>query len=205
MKRISQDPYAAQVQDPMMGIGGVPGQLPAMNPMDPMAQMGAYPTAAPGTGEPPEEPKKYVGLSNPEDILKDYGLEEKFKDGTENETMAKEIWEMYGGDPEMKSDSIPGEWPEEEPKNMSQQVIDQKFEETEKSRYKRLADGTTIEDVFSGGDGDILRYISWYASSTGLTKPEGGAGGGGGLGGGGGGLLADSRSSWYKIAQKLNG
>ena len=187
MKKVSQlSPLAppdmgAGLLDPMGG-GGMPMGDPMGAPMG--GQMGQM-----GTMQASSEPKKkYEGFKNPEDIFEDYGLPKALADQKSFDEMVEDIWDLYGGN-DVGTDADPdktGEWPEEQPEGMDEKEVEVHYHNTEKQRWRRLLEDTTIMDIFPKGQDEIKRLISGYATSLGLTKKQQAA--------------ASKKPSWYKLA-----
>jgi hypothetical protein len=149
----------APANDPLAGLGALP-ELGA----DPNAPVSPpMPTAAPTTPE-----KKYKGLSSPEDVFNDFNLSEALAEQYADEDLSMKIWQLYGGD-SLGLNAIPGkagEWPKTTQDNVSPEFVDGQFNATEEDsqRYKRLAEGYTIKDIFPS-ESEIARLISYTIST----------------------------------------
>jgi hypothetical protein len=152
-------------QDPLAGMmdsmGGDPSGLGATPPMD---------VNAPSVPEAPPQPpvQVYKGLSSPEDIMTDFNIQEKLKDQYSDEDLAHQIWQLYGGD-SIGLNALPGktgEWPKEEPSVSDEKLTENqhKITESPENRYKRLAQGFNIKDIFQD-EADIQRLITYTVST----------------------------------------
>ncbi len=174
----------APENDPLAGLSAMPelggGGTDALN-----APSGA------SQGAPPAQPKEkvYKGLSSPEDIMSDFQLSEALQEQYADADLASKIWQLYGGD-SLGLNALPnkvGEWPiDDSGKNNDPKFTEIRFNDTEDdiNRYKRLAQGYTIKDIFNN-EAEIQRLITYTISTIqkGAKQPQA------------------NTVSWYKHAQ----
>ena len=177
--------------DPLAGLGGMggPGGIPpALNaaPGGAPATPPTTPPTPPGGAGAPQQEGAFKGLTSPEDVMNDFNIQEALTEQFDTEQLANQIWKLYGGD-SVGIDSLPGKigtWPEFPDESVKQDEIDKRHKDTQdpESRYKRLAKGYTIKDIFNN-EGEIKRLIT-YTVETMQKKPK-----------------SFTRASWYKFAR----
>lgn len=180
---VPTDPFSG-LGGGMTGMPGMPGDI-AMPP----------PNQAGGEMEENKEPEIiYTALKSPEDIFKDYQLEQKIDSELEAERITNEIWTEYGG-ARIGEGADPGKVGERPAEGFPKEQQEQEYKNTEGAKWKRLLKGTNIATIFSGTK-ELNEYVINYIKSNMNKKEEGAEGGGASPF-----PLASNRYSWYRYAR----
>lgn len=164
---------------------------PAMEPTLPMAPMPTMPTSAPGGGSDPEREEIGSPLDSLAKVLYDIDIETFIKNniGENAETIAKMVWQKYGGDDKGLS-ALPGYVGKRvDKKAVPPEVEKQEEAATENKRWERLPMGKNIAQVINSDQPEealknLTDSITGIVVNMATAKPEQeGAGGGAEAGG----------------------
>jgi len=159
--------------------------------------MGAPLGDAPGGAPPPERPQISGPLASVGEILYDFNAEEYIvlHPNKDEESIAQDIWEAYGGNPDGSVDkNKTGERKEKDAQNPPE-VAQKEREETEEKKWERLPVGKIISDITAFEELIGLIKSLTYGTIKKYKAPSAPVGGGMGLPG-----MASSNNNMTRIA-----
>lgn len=152
-------------------------QMPDMGAM-PMADAGAG--GAPGaSGEGAAQPAFKI-IHSPLDglgkILADLDLKTFLENnfGSDPADLAKKIWVMYGGNEDGLGEGKKGkrkEKPESEDPTQQEKIQDDEYNETRESRWERLPEGVSIDEITTPEAIEKTLISSWFNLAKTYAKP----------------------------------
>jgi len=140
---------------PSLGAPMAPPMPPLGMPDPTMPMAGMPPTPPPAQGSDIENRQEIIGpINSVAQVFYDSGIANFIQNNMQmnSEDIARKLWADYGGNEDGSANSNNVGKRTKENKKLSPEMAKQEREKTEKSKWERLAEGLTIEDIVSFQD-----------------------------------------------------